>query len=125
MDNRYHIEITDRKTGKRADSGGMRGSFDTSLGVMAALGGSDDQGSAFVCALIADGDRPVPRAEVRHLVDAVFQVFGCFAGSPADTADIIATASVSFVKFIREHAPNAGAARAILAGLPMLSEAIR
>ena len=125
MDNRYHIEITARKTGQRADDGFLRGSFDTSLGILAALGGSDDKGSAFVCALIADGDRPIPRSEVHHLVDAVFQLFGEFTKSPADAADLTAAISAAFVGFLYAHTPNEAAARAILAALPMLAEETR
>lgn len=119
MDNRYRITVTDLETGSRADKDGMPGQCDTSLGLICALGGKDDRGSAYYCAVLADHNEGVESRELLHLADAVFHTFSTMGADSGHPRDVFSTVCLAFTKYVKNDIPDAATRELLFNGLAL------
>lgn len=122
MDNKYRIMITDRETGRRADHGDLPGQVDTGLGMIVAQGGKDEQGSAWFCAVLADGSG-TERRDLVHMADAVFNAFHKMGADCGHPQEVFSAVCLAFTKWVKNEIPNAAARVLLFQGLAALERA--
>lgn len=109
----------DRKTGKVAEYGGMKAQVQTSFGILCAMAGADENGSAFVCQLLGDEGNGLNLNQVHSMFRAVFHLFGEIADFSGHAADVHAAVSSAFVHIL-EDAHGKKKAAFILHGLSLI-----
>ena len=119
MEGRFEVTVMDRKTGKLAEYGGMKAQVQTSFGILCAMGGEDENGTAFLCKLLGDEDTGLNLKQIYGMFKAVFHLFGEIADSSGHATDVHAAVSSAFVHFLEDNVGKKQAAF-ILHGLSLL-----
>ena len=119
MEGRFEVTVMDRKTGKLAEYGGMKAQVRTSFGILCAMAGADESGSAFMCQLLGDEDNGLNLMQIHNMFRAVFHLFGEIADSSGHATDVHAAVSSAFVHFL-EDAHGKKQAAFILHGLSLI-----
>jgi len=109
----------DRKTGKLAEYGGMKAQVRTGFGILCAMGGEDENGTAFFCQLLGDEDTGLNLKQIHGMFKAVFHLFGEIADSSGHATDVHAAVSSAFVHFLEDNVGKKQAAF-ILHGLSLI-----
>lgn len=119
MEGRFEVTVMDRKTGKMAEYAGMKAQVRTSFGILCAMAGEDEDGSAFVCQLLGDEDNGLNLNQIHNMFKAVFHLFGEIADFRGHATDVHAAVSSAFVHFL-EDAHGKKKAAFILHGLSLI-----
>ena len=99
MEGRYEVTVIDRKTGKVAEYGGMKAQARTSFGILCAMGGEDEHGTAFLCQLLGDEETGLILKQLHRMFKAVFHVFGEIAAC-GHAEDVHAAVCSAFVRYL-------------------------
>ena len=119
MEGRFEVTVMDRKTGKLAEYGGMKAQVRTSFGILSAMAGEDENGSAFVCQLLGDEDSGLNLIQIRNMFKAVFHLFGEIADSSGHAEEVHAAVCSAFVSYL-EESHGSKKASFILHGLSLI-----
>jgi hypothetical protein len=102
MEGRFEVTVMDRKTGKLAEYAGLKAQVQTSFGILCAMVGEGEYGSAFMCQLLGDEDTGLNLKQIHNMFKAVFHLFGEIADSSGHATDVHAAVSSAFVHFLED-----------------------
>lgn len=100
---KYKLTVTNAETGEAVEgAAGRMNCIETELALFCALGGADENGSAWLNGIVADGE--FDENTVRGLVSAVFANLGHLCGdNPEQENEVIASVAASAITFIRDR----------------------